>query len=779
MDCPKVFFSFAERESIGLNIGMFLRLLLLSVSLLSYGSLLAEDWSFTQDIRPLLSDACFHCHGPDGQAREAKLRLDDRSAAFKAGVLTNGEMIERLLSDDPDERMPPPSSKRILRPEDRAKLVQWLKAGADWPEDDRHWAFVPPEKPLAPQVKNKKWAKGKIDRFILARLEKEGLKPSPEADKHTLLRRVTFDLTGLPPSPEEIDAFVADESENAYEKVVDRLLSSPHYGEQVASYWLDAARYADTDGYQNDRIRYMWVWRDWVIRAFNDNMPFDRFILEQMAGDLLPDRNFMTQVASGYNRNHRINSEGGSIPDEWIVEYVADRVETLGTTFLGLTMNCARCHDHKYDAVSQKDFYSLFAFFNGIDEAGLGPNNGNSPPFVPVPKSWPDLKPGENKFVVPEKMKIKVVQTSVPRPQPGGANTVMVMHELPKPRPTYLLERGQYERPDKSQPLQPAVPEIIGGWKKQWPKNRIGLANWLTDPEHPLTARVTVNRLWQRLFGLGLVKTSENFGVQGEHPSHPELLDWLAKEFIGGGWDLKATYKMLVTSAAYRQSSVNRSDSDPDNRLLSRGPRRRLPAYAIRDSALVSAGLLVPEIGGPSVRPYMPPRIWRSISNNTYKQDKGDKLYRRSLYTYWRRTIPPPTMLTFNAAEREVCIVRKDQTITPLQALTLMNNVTFVESARHLAERILKQSDLANEEERITYAFKAILSRPPSSRELALLQEDFLHHEEIFSQNPQAVGQLLKVGEKPNDPKLPSATLAAYAMVASTIFNLDEAISLN
>ena len=758
---------------------MLLRLLLLSVSLLSYGSLLAEDLSFTQDIRPLLSDACFHCHGPDGQAREAKLRLDDRSSAFKAGVLANGEMIERLLSDDPDERMPPPSSKRNLRPEDRAKLVQWLKAGADWPEDDRHWAFVPPEKPLAPQVKNKKWAKGKIDRFILARLEKEGLKPSPEADKHTLLRRVTFDLTGLPPSPEEIDAFVADESENAYEKVVDRLLSSPHYGEQVASYWLDAARYADTDGYQNDRIRYMWVWRDWVIRALNDNMPFDRFILEQMAGDLLPDRNFMTQVASGYNRNHRINSEGGSIPDEWIVEYVADRVETLGTTFLGLTMNCARCHDHKYDAVSQKDFYSLFAFFNGIDEAGLGPNNGNSPPFVPVPKSWPDLKPGENKFVVPEKMKIKVVQTSVPRPQPGGANTVMVMHELPKPRPTYLLERGQYERPDKSQELQPDVPEVIGGWKKEWPKNRIGLANWLTDPAHPLTARVTVNRLWQRLFGLGLVKTSENFGVQGEHPSHPELLDWLAKEFIGGGWDLKATYKMLVTSAAYRQSSVSRSDSDPDNRLLSRGPRRRLPAYAIRDSALVSAGLLVPEIGGPSVRPYMPPRIWRSISNNTYKQDKGDKLYRRSLYTYWRRTIPPPTMLTFNAAEREVCIVRKDQTITPLQALTLMNNVTFVESARHLAERILKQSDLANEEERIIYAFKAILSRPPSSRELALLKDDFLHHEEIFSKNPQAVGQLLKVGEKPNDPKLPSATLAAYAMVASTIFNLDEAISLN
>jgi hypothetical protein len=758
---------------------MFLRLMLLYGSSLLCGLLQAEELSFSKDVRPLLSDACFHCHGPDSKARKAKLRLDDRTSAIKAGILTNGEMIERLLSKDPEERMPPPESKRILRPKDRAKLVQWLKAGADWPEDDRHWAFVPPVKPALPEVKNKKWAKGAIDRFILARLEKEGLEPSPEADKYTLLRRVTFDLTGLPPSPDEIEDFLTDQSDDAYEKVVDRLLSSPHYGEQVASFWLDAARYADTDGYQNDRIRYMWVWRDWVIRALNDNMPFDRFVLEQMAGDLLPERNFMTQVASGYNRNHRINSEGGSIPDEWIVEYVADRVETLGTTFLGLTMNCSRCHDHKYDPVSQKDFYSLFAFFNGIDEAGLGPNNGNSPPFIPVPKSWPELKPGENKFVVPAKMKIKVVQTSVPRPQPGGANTVMVMHELPKPRPTYVLERGQYEWPDKSQKLQPAVPEVIGGWKKDWPVNRIGLAKWLTDPDHPLTARVTVNRIWQRLFGTGLVKTSENFGVQGEHPSHPELLDWLATEFIRGEWDLKATYKLLVTSAAYRQSSVGYLDSDPENRLLSRGPRRRLPAYAIRDSALVSSGLLVPKIGGPSVRPYMPPRIWISISNNTYKQDKGDKLYRRSLYTYWRRTIPPPTMLTFNASEREVCIVRKDQTITPLQALTLMNNVTFVEASRHLAERMMKQEELATAEERIGYGFKAVLGRSPTSAELSLLQEDFQHHEKIFSENPGAAAKLLKVGARPNDPKLPPATLAAYAMVVSTLFNLDEAITLN
>ncbi len=753
-------------------------MLSISSSLLC-GLLQAADLSFSRDVRPLLSDACFHCHGPDSKARKAKLRLDDRATALKAGVLTNGEMLKHLTSKDPEERMPPPDSKRVLRAKDRAKLVQWLKAGADWPEDDKHWAFVSPKKSSIPKVKNKNWPKGDIDHFILSRLEKEGLKPSPQADKSTLLRRLTFDLTGLPPSPEEIDNFLADQSNDAYEKSVDRLLGSSHFGEQVASFWLDAARYADTDGYQNDRIRYMWVWRDWVIRAFNDNMPFDQFILEQMAGDLLPDRNLMTQVASGYNRNHRINSEGGAIPDEWIVEYVADRVETLGTTFLGLTMNCARCHDHKYDPVSQHDFYSLFAFFNGIDEAGLGPNNGNSPPFIPVPKSWPDLKPAENKFVVPAKMKIKVVQTSVPRPQSGGANTVMVMHELPKPRPTYILERGQYEHPDKSRKIEPAVPAIIGGWKKGWPVNRIGLAKWLTDPGHPLTARVTVNRIWQRIFGVGLVKTSENFGVQGEHPSHPELLDWLATEFVRRGWDIKATYKWLVTSATYRQSSVGHSNSDPENRLLSRGPRRRLPAYAIRDSALASSGLLVSIIGGPSVRPYMPPGIWKSISNNTYKQDKGDKLYRRSLYTYWRRTIPPPTMLAFNASEREVCIVRKDQTITPLQALTLMNNITFVEASRHLAERTMKQDELGTMEELITYAFKAVLGRSPSPIEISLLGEDFLHHEKIYLANPEAVSKLLKVGARPNDPKLSPATLAAYSMVVSTLFNLDEAITLN
>jgi hypothetical protein len=542
---------------------------------------------------------------------------------------------------------------------------------------------------------------------------------------------------------------------------------------------MEASRYADTDGYQNDRLRYMWVWRDWLIKALNDNMPFDRFVTEQMAGDLLPDRNFYTQVATGYNRNHRINSEGGSIPDEWIVEYVADRVETMGTMFLGLTLTCSRCHDHKYDPVAQKDFYRLFAFFNNIAEAGLGPNNGNSPPFIKVPKSWPNLSEEESKFVVPDPPKVKVVQTSVPRPQAGAPDTVMVLHERAKPRrPTYLLNRGLYDQPDKSEKLQPATPPVLGGWKDEWPKNRIGLSQWLLDPNHPLTARVTINRLWQRYFGMGLVKTSENFGVQGELPSHPALLDWLATEFVRRDWNLKAMHKLIVTSAAYRQSSEALTlhlEEDPENRWLAHGPRKRLSPYAIRDAALFNSGLLVEKIGGPSVKPYMPPRIWKSISNATYKQDKGDKLYRRSMYTYWRRTVPPPTMMTLNAAAREVCIVRTDQTTTPLQALTMMNNITFVESARFLAERVMKTKGLSHSR-RIAQAFRMVTSREPTPAETKRLLADLRFYLDDFRKRPEAAKQLLTVGEKKADPMLDAVTLASYALVANTILNLDEAI---
>ena len=741
----------------------------------------AAELDFARDIRPLLSDKCYNCHGPDKKARKAKLRLDDRVAVLEAGVLSDGEMLKRLTSDDPEERMPPVKSNRVLHDEDRAKLVQWLKAGAKWPEDDRHWAFVPPKRPELPKVKNSQWVRNDIDAFVLARLEREKLQPSAEANKATLLRRVSFDLTGLPPTLVELNAFLKDDSPRAYEKVVDRLLASPRYGEHMALGWMEASRYADTDGYQNDRLRYMWVWRDWLIKTLNNNMPFDRFITEQMAGDLIPDRNFFTQVATGFNRNHRINSEGGSIPDEWIVEYVADRVETMGTMFLGLTLTCSRCHDHKYDPIKQKDFYRLFAFFNNIAEAGLGPNNGNSPPFITVPKSWPKLTDDEAKFVVPAPVKIKVVQTSVPRPQSGKPDTVMVLHELAKPRDTYRLERGLYDQPDKSEKLHPATPSVLGKWNEKWPRNRLGLAQWLMDPAHPLTARVTVNRMWQHYFGMGLVKTSENFGVQGELPSHPELLDWLATEFIRRKWDMKAMHKLIVTSATYRQASsasASLLQRDPENRLFAHGPRKRLTSYAIRDSALFTSGLMVDTIGGPSVKPYMPPRIWKSISNAAYKQDKGDKLYRRGMYTYWRRTVPPPTMMAFNAAAREICTVRTDLTTTPLQALTMMNNKTFVEAARFLAERMMKADNL-KPRQRVAEAFRRVTSRTPRKEELDLLMVDYVFYLKGFRKDPETAKKLLAVGEKPRDPKLAAVQLAAYALVANTILNLDEAIMQN
>lgn len=741
----------------------------------------ADDLNFAKDIRPVLSDACYTCHGPDAEARSTDLRLDDRDAALKSKTLTSGEMLKRLTSSDPEVRMPPADSNRVLTETDRAKLVAWLKAGAHWPEDDQHWAFIPPLRPDSPAVKNHAWSRNAIDRFVLAVLEGKQLEPSPAADKATLLRRVTFDLTGLPPTTKELDAFLADRSDNAWEAAVDRLLASDRYGEHMALDWLEASRYADTDGYQNDRLRYMWVWRDWLISAINKNMPFDEFVTQQMAGDLLDDRNFYTQVATGFNRNHRINSEGGSIPDEWIVEYVADRVETMGTMFLGLTFTCSRCHDHKYDPITQRDFYSLFAFFNNIAEAGLGPNNGNSPPFIPVPKSWPNLSEEEAKFVTPDPVKIKVVQVSVPRPQPGSPQTVMVLHELAQPRDTYRLIRGQYDQPDKSEKLSPATPPVLGGWKTEWPKNRLGVAHWLMSPENPLTARVTMNRIWQHYFGLGLVKTSENFGVQGEMPSHPKLLDWLATEFVRSGWDVKAMHKLIVMSATYRQASVA-SDAllriDPENRLLARGPRRRLSPFAIRDAALFNSGLLVEKIGGPSVKPYMPPGIWKSISNSKYVQDKGDKLYRRSLYTYWRRTVPPPTMMAFNAAARETCVVRSDMTTTPLQALTMLNNVTFVESARFLAERMLaRHEDVPGG--RIAWAFRQVTSRHPSATEIELLAGDLSAFLSTFKRQPQLGKQLLATGEKPFDQSLDVTTLAAYTLVANTILNLDEAMSQN
>ncbi len=745
---------------------------------------------FTRDVRPILSDTCYKCHGPDANTRKADLRLDQHAGVFgkdsPEGLIVRNsadrsEFFRRIATTDQDDLMPPPETGLTLTSKQIATIRQWIDEGAHWPEDDRHWAFIPPVRPKSPAVSSDVTIRSPIDQFVAARLESKGLSQSGEAGKAALLRRVTFDLTGLPPTVAELNAFLADESPQAYERVVDRLLASDRYGEHMALPWLEASRYADTDGYQNDRLRYMHVWRDWVLMALNNNMPFDRFTLEQLAGDLLPDRDFLTQVASGFNRNHRINSEGGSIPDEWIVEYVADRVETVGTVYMGLTFNCSRCHNHKYDPVSQKEFYQLFAFFNNVAEAGLGPNNGNSPPFIPVPKSWPHLSEAENRFIVPDPPNVTIKQTSVPRPQPGKADTVIVRPELKKPRDTYVLRRGLYNQPDKSEKLRPDTPAALGALPEGLPRNRIGLAKWLLDPAHPLTTRVTVNRFWQHFFGTGLVRTSENFGIQGKHPSHPDLLDWLATEFVRLDWDMKAFNKMIVMSATYRQSSQltpDKAERDPDNRLLSRGPRKRLTPYQIRDAALFASGLLVEKIGGPSVKPYMPPGLWRSISNRKYDQGKGADLYRRSLYTYWMRTIPPPTMMAFNASEREVCTVRKDLTTTPLQALTMMNNITFIEAARKIAERVIREGG-ETAEQQLSFLFQSILSRLPTTEESQTLLDDFKGYQTEFSSKAADTSGLLTIGSSGTDTNLPAAEMAAWTMVANTLLNLDEAITTN
>ena len=763
----------------------------------------AREIDFAKDVQPILADKCFACHGPDENTREADLRLDVADEA--ATVFTHGdsELLRRITAQSPDEVMPPPGSKKQLSEEQVEVLNKWIEQGAEY---SSHWAFTPPVlhdvPPLhahsvsAATLASDGVTLNEIDHFVVAKLREQNMTPAPPADKATLLRRATLDLTGLPPSPKEVRDFLADDTPDAFEHVVERLLHSPRYGEHMARTWLDLARYADTDGYQNDRYRYQHVWRDWVIMAFNQNMPYDQFLTEQLAGDMLPKATFKQQVATGFCRNHRINSEDGSIPAEWHVENVVDRVDTLGTAILGLTIGCARCHDHKYDPLTQQEYYELFAYFNNVPEWGVGPNNGNSPPFVDVPQSWPNLLPEEDVARTPEPVKLRAARegndgNGLKRPQAGSPQTVMVMAEMKTPRETYLLQRGQYNQPDKSQTLRPGVPEFLvrstGSTRKgvtvppsdstNEPTNRLELARWLVSRDNPLTARVAVNRIWQQFFGVGLVRTSENFGLQGELPSHPELLDWLAVTLIESGWDQQVIQKLIVQSATYQRSSRVTSEhlaKDPENRMLARGPRFRLHPFVLRDQALAASGLLYEHIGGPSAKPYMPPKIWRSISNNTYEQDSGQNLYRRSLYTYWRRTIPPPTMLNFNAAEREVCVVRKERTNTPLQALTMMNNVTFVEASRFLAERMLQEDDAQASIER---GFLLLLGRPPSEIEAVTLGEAHREFLQKYEANEPAAKRLLDVGAKARDPQLSNSEHAAMTMVASLILNLDETVT--
>jgi mono/diheme cytochrome c family protein len=1014
--------------------------------------------SFNRDIRPILADRCYQCHGPDEKQRQGDLRLDapdgltaKRESGFVIvpGKPDESELWRRITSADPDQHMPPADSGKKLSEREIATLRTWLLQGAKW---EKHWSFLPVQRPPLADVRQPDWRRTAVDSFILARLEEEALAISPAADRHTILRRVTLDLTGLPPTPDEVAAFVADQPPDAYERAVDRLLASPRYGERMAASWLDAARYADTHGYQSDGERVMWRWRDWVIEALNLNMPFDQFTIEQLAGDLLPNATLDQRIATGFNRNHRGNSEGGIIPEEYAVEYIVDRVETTSTVWLGLTLGCARCHDHKFDPFSQRDFYSLYAFFNSVPENGRALKYGNSPPVIQSPtdlqaeqlaelqrraemahSGWQRLEPeiaaaqaaweksvdasrpldwqpdadlvahfpldraaGESKpsqptealdgpcafgdgirgqaaefdghvaiaagdladfgfydkFTLsawvwipeggggtivsrmtdipqgdgwqlaivggklqlnlakrwlddglrveseaavstggwhhvavaydgsrwargvrmyldgqpqpvkvqldelyqpfaakqplrigggggpamrfrgkidevrlygydlsPEALRVLATPKSVPAilatafaertendgrklatyfieqqsPEPIRAAyrakvaaardlrafderlpTTMVMEELPEPRPAHVLIRGQYDKPGEE--VSRDVPGDLLALPQDARRNRLGLARWLVDRQNPLTARVAVNRAWQLYFGTGPVKSSEDFGRQGEWPTHPELLDWLATEFMETGWDVKRLHRLIVTSSTYRQSSAVTLEllaRDPDNRLLARGPRLRLSAEMVRDQALAASGLLVEQVGGPSVKPLQPAGLWSELTGaDDYVPGSGPDLVRRSLYTYWKRTIPPPSMSAFDASTREFCTVRQGRTNTPLQALALMNEELYVSAARGLALRAMRSE--SEPEKRITLAMQLLLGRDPTTEELKLLRGSLARHEERFAAaGPEAIKLLADDAA----PEFAPAEQAAYTLVCATILNLDEAVT--
>ena len=1013
---------------------------------------------FDRDIRPILSDTCFACHGPDEAQRKAKLRLDTPEGAFEdrktyrivvPGDSAHSRLYERISAEKPAARLPPPYAQRHLTAAQIDLINRWIDEGAKY---EIHWAWLPPQRPDPPVTKNAKWPRNEIDRFVLRRLEQENLAPSPEADKATLIRRVTLDLTGLPPTPGEVTQFLADKSPDAYNRVVDRLLASPHYGERMAVDWLDLARYSDTHGYHIDSHRDMWRWREWVIDAFNQNLPYDQFAVDQIAGDLLPNATTEQKIATGFNRNHMINFEGGAIPEEYQVEYAIDRATTAATTFLGITMGCARCHDHKYDPIRQKDFYSFYAFFNTIPENGLDGKDGNAEPMLqlvpvamqpeldsvnarlkelkpefdeklitPLVSEWaktaldhvPEapragllahyefdgnlsdssgnyrsarvragnpgfdsgpvgraisfngdsvvtladgvalkgpfsialwVAPGGKKDgeisifrksglelamdefeVVPERHwgthlivrlnglevhTVKRVATgdwihltlnydgagkasglqlfvdSSPADLtvmadrfdgshlndgpveigakthgykggiddlriynrdlsaeevyelahhegikqllalPVGKNdkearqqiaeyfltyaaprdlesdhaeyirlkqrkhdfdlaipTTMVMREAEKPRDSFILGRGMYDNPKEK--VTPDVPSFLPPLPAGAPLNRLTLARWLVDSKNPLTARVAVNRFWQTFFGIGLVETAEDFGSQGEQPSHPQLLDWLATEFLRDKWDMKAMSRLIVTSATYRQSSrvtPELLEKDPRNRLLARGARFRLPAEFVRDNALAVSGLLDDKIGGPSVLPYQPAGLWEELafgdvySAQTYVQGHGSDLYRRSLYTFQKRSAPPASLNIFDAPDREKCTARRARTNTPLQSLVLLNDPTYVEAARALAQKMLLDGghDPAS---RINYGFRLATARLPESRERQVFRDMAERELSIYRKDEGSAEKLLSVGESKPDPRLNKAELAAWTTVASMMLNMDETIT--
>ncbi len=752
-----------------------------------------EPVDFRREVLPVLSQNCFTCHGPDSKTRKADLRLDVKEGAFRTkdpviapGKSGESELFERVSTTDPELKMPPPKSGKKLTAAQIEVLKKWIDQGARW---KGHWAFEPITRPNPPQVKNGAWVRNPIDRFVLAGLESKGLSPAPEADGAALFRRLSLDLAGVPPLPAEIDEFLA-RGPTAFDAAVDRLLASPLHGERMAMEWLDGARFADTNGYQNDFARTMWPWRDWVIAAFNANQPFDRFLTEQLAGDLLPHPAQAQRIATGFNRNNRTVTEAGSIEEEWRIENAVDRVETTATVFLGLTMGCARCHDHKFDPISQGDFYQFLGFFNSVNEQGVyTETRGNVPPLVmlPTPQDNKRVKDVEAALAAAVKRSDKKEIEKLTKEKESitkSITSVMVMEDTPKPRPTFVLKRGRYEMPDQNHPVEPGVPGSLPPLPQGASRNRLGLTRWLSSPANPLTARVAANRIWQHHFGAGLVKTAENFGVQGEPPSHPELLDWLSSELIGSGWDVKALHRLIVTSATFRQrsrASASLVALDPENRLLARGPRFRLAAEVVRDNALAISGLLVKRIGGPSVKPYQPAGLWEELAGGAgeapYVQDKGAPLYRRSLYVYRKRTVPHPIMATFDAPSREVCQVKRPRTNTPLQALELLNDLTYVEAARQLAQLAIKQGG-SSDSRRLGYAFRRALGRLPTNSELAFLLRGLASYQQTFRADSPAAQQLIHHGDSAVEQDIDPAILAAYTASCGVILNLDETITL-
>jgi hypothetical protein len=793
----------------------FFSIAMLTIGYASIG--LAEEVSFSRDIRPLLSDRCFACHGPDEQQRKASLRLDQAdgsdgayrseggSVAIVPGSADDSELWYRIISDDEDQVMPPPEAhKKPLSEQEQQLVRQWIEAGA--PYED-FWAFVPPKQPEPPAVKNHSWSQQEIDLHVLHKLELLGLGPAEEADKRTLIRRLTFDLTGLPPTRDEIHAFLNDESSAAYEHLVNRLLARKQYGEHMARYWLDLVRFADTNGMHKDFYRNFIAYRDWVIRAFNDNLGYDDFVRYQLAGDLFADPTSDQLIASGFNRLHLIIDRGTALPEESYFKNVVDRVTATGTVFMGMTVHCTQCHDHKYDPLTQKDFYSLFAFFNNLDaepETQREPPSGLQPPFISLAspeqeaeltnldqqlaqldrelkdakqatKNEQDLE--KQKILSTDAESIENKRNALKKQRDQFDQTIlkaMVMKEREDIRPTFILARGQYDAPGEK--VERGTPGFLPALeKKDEVASRMDLAEWFVDPRNPLTARVAVNRFWQQFFGVGLVKTSEDLGAQGEVPSHPELLDHLAVSFMDSGWDVKALVKQIVLSKTYCQSSratPERFARDRENRLLARGSRFRLDAEVIRDQILATSGLLSQTMYGRSVKPPQPDGLWKSVTmtNETFTPDTGEDIYRRSLYTFWKRAMPPPQMTILNAPNRDACIARRERTNTPSQALLLLNESEYMKAARNLAQTVLDQKNVGIDQ-RIEFAYELVTSKLPDENERSVLSTLVGDLTSRYLKSPSLADDLCN-GLKLDNAQA-KAELAAWTIAVNALYNLD------